>query len=100
MTTLEAIKHDPEFCQRWPYVWNKLQKVLLEEQREFSMKNRGKHEEIGRYVEFMQQLVDKLNQVDATVYMAEKQAPQRPKLHNEHFKSNAQAKPERTPQGV
>lgn len=100
MTTLEEIKHDREFCSRWPYIWNKLQKVLLEEQREFSIRNRGKHAEIGQYVEFMQQLIDKLNQVDATVFMSESKVPQRPKLHNEHFKQNAEAKPKHAPQGV
>lgn len=100
MNTLDEIKKDPEFHSRWPYIWNKLQKVLLEEQREFSMKNRGKHEEIGRYVEFMQQLVDKLNQVDAQVYLAQEKTPKHPRLHNVHLKDHAQTSARRTPEGV
>lgn len=85
-TALTEMKDSPEFRKAWPLVWNKLEKFLIEEQKNFALEKRGEHEEIGRYVEFMAVLTDKLKVLDNSVQVESTKAPSRPRLHNANLK--------------
>lgn len=83
MSDFSSLSNDPEFKQRWPYVWSKLEPELLKMQRDYASKYRGKYEQIGMYVEFMSELMDALNVIDIDV-QAPTKTP-RPRLHNRDF---------------
>lgn len=84
-SVLAEMRASPEFINSWGVVWRKLHPFLLEEQRKFALENRGKHEQIGQYVEFMARLSESLSTLDDVVMAAKNVAPQRPKLHNREF---------------
>ncbi len=83
--TLQELAKDKEFTDRFPYVWQRLELWLLQRQREFAVAHRSEYELSGRYVEFMGQLMDDLNQIASTVYL-DANKPKRPKLNNAVFK--------------
>lgn len=85
-TALTEMKDSPEFRKAWPLVWHKLEKFLIEEQKNFALEHRGNHAEIGQYVEFMAVLTDKLKVLDNSVQVEATKAPARPRLHNQHLK--------------
>lgn len=84
--TLTEMKDSPEFREAWTRVWPKFARFLLEEQRNYASENKGKHEQIGQYVEFMAILTEKLKTLDDVVQAEQTKRPQRHKLHNDHFK--------------
>lgn len=85
-TVLTEMRDSPEFRKAWPLIWNKLEKFLLEEQRQFALEHRSKHSEIGQYVEFMAVLTDKLKSLDNVIQVEVTKAPSRPRLHNANLK--------------
>lgn len=77
---ISELINDQEFRKAWPYVWSRLQKYLVQRQQNFARERKGKHEEIGQYVDFMGQIFDDLNQIDQATAMPA--PPTRPRLNN------------------
>lgn len=84
MSTFSDLSNDPEFKQRWPYIWSKLEPHLLARQRAYAAQHKGKHEQIGQFVEFLTELMDDFQTIDVEV---KNLAPiKRPQLHSREFK--------------
>lgn len=86
--TIDELVKDPEFTKRFPYVWNKLELLFLQRQREFAKKHAGNYELTGRFIEFMSEIMDDLNNISSTIHL-EIQKPKRAKLHNVQFREPA-----------
>ena len=67
MTSFSELANDPEFRNRWPYIWGKLEPYLLAKQRAYAAAHKGNYEDVGRFVGFMAELFDDLNTIDVEV---------------------------------
>ena len=82
MNSLSELAHDPDFRERWPYCWNKLLPYFLLKQRKYAKENKGKHEQIGQFIEFMEEIMDDLETIDVSIADIRNQPPKRKRLNN------------------
>lgn len=94
--SIDELRNDAEFARTWPYVWRKLEPYILKKQQDFASKNKGKHEEIGRFVEFTSELFGDLESVQAAIETPKESKPNRPRLNNDVLQPVSSA-PKATP---
>lgn len=78
---LSAILADKDFMERWPYIGARLRNILVQRQLDFAAMNKGKHEEVGRYTAFTQELVELFDSVSGHSNALHVKVP-RKKLHH------------------
>lgn len=83
MSTFSDLSQDREFVERWPYIWSKLQPHLLKMQRDYAATHRGQHDKVGMFVEFIADLMNDFESIDATIQNPT--AIRRKRLNNKEF---------------
>jgi hypothetical protein len=81
---LSALLTDKDFMDRWPYVGARLRNILVQRQFDFAAANKGKHEEVGRYCSFTQELVDLFDSISGQGNILHLKTP-RKKLNNSNI---------------
>lgn len=81
--SIDELRNDAEFAKVWPLVWRKLQPYILKKQQDFAKQNKGKHEEIGRFVEFTSELFTDLESIQSAIDTPKDTKPARPRLSND-----------------
>lgn len=64
MSSLNDLIGDKEFTDRWPYCWNKLEPFLLLKQRMYAREHKGQHQQVGQFIEFIDELMSDFEKLD------------------------------------
>ena len=78
MTAAEMMT-DERFRSAWASVWPKLEPFMIEKMITFASANKGQHEKVGQFAEFMSEVMDDFRKFDSEF---KETSTKRPKLHN------------------
>jgi len=81
--TLTDLLKDEQFRNNWQHVWSKLEPFFIEKMMTYASANKGQHEKVGQFAEFMAELTEDFKTLDTEF---KKNYIKKPRLHNKEFR--------------